>query len=196
MPSNARNKSRKKNRVEKACPDLNIENGEGFYAKIEKIIGGNRVLVKLHTGEEQIAIIMGRHKNKKWMRVGEYVLLNQYFEIQDVIRATHPKAVEANKYLKKLPGNEGIVFKDYSDGDGTDEEEEEEPDEEIKKMTMGSVEKTKKMLGRKEADKKRDLSRRGEKTFTDSNVLQSESLEINANKKSSADSDDIDIDAI
>lgn len=183
-------------RIERPIPNLDIENGEGFYAKIEKIVGGNRVAVELHTGEKQIATIMGRHRNKKWMRPGEYVLLNKYFEIEDIIRATHPKAAEANKYLKKISNDGGIVFKDYSDNEEeSDEDIDEEDLEDVKNPTMGSLEKTKQLLNRKEKVKERDQSRRTGKSYTSTEVLESESAALNS-VKGSINDDDINIDDI
>lgn len=200
MPSKKGDKGRKKHRIERPCPNLNIDNGEGYYAKIEKKMGGNRVLVELHTGEKHEAIIKGRDRNKKFMNVGEYVLLNDGFEIEAVIRATHPKASEATRYLKKI-SNGGIIFKDYSDDENESDEELEDIEEfEIKKTIMGSTDKTKKILQRKELNKQRDQARKTEKSFTNVDVLEAETYKINLNKKnkpSNSDSvGDIDIDTI
>jgi hypothetical protein len=118
------------------------------------------------------------------MRVGQQVLLNEFFEIEEVIRDTNIKAGEAEKLLRKNGLSAfGVSFQDYDSSDSESElEEDEKKDEDdlsgIKKGTFGDLEKTKKMLNRKEKVKEREVLRRTGKQYTDIDVLEIEKQNI------------------
>lgn len=191
-----RNKTGRK-KIERKIPDINVAAGEGYYATIEKIIGGNRLSVKLHTGEIHEAIIRGRDRNKNWMRVGQKVLLNEFFEIEEVIRDTNMKAGEAEKLLRKNGSSAfGVSFQDYDSSESESDSEEDEDDlSGIKKATFGDLEKTKKMLDRKEKVKEREALRRTGKQYTDIDVLEIEKQNI-AKITNDMNLDDFNIDDI
>lgn len=196
---NKRNKTGRK-RAERKMVEIDIESGEGFYGILESIIGGNKVSVKLHTGEVHEAMIRGRDRNKRWMKKGEILLLNKYFEIEEKITNTHPKAHEAEKYLRKTNGGSGIIFQDYDDEDSEgDYSSDEESDEESKtKKEAFGYQKTKQLLARKEKVKERESERKGGRVFTGEDVLERENVSTikNSNVMVGDDGEEINIDDI
>lgn len=195
-----RNKTHRK-KIERKIPDIDVSNGEGFYAVVEKIIGGNRILVKLHSGEEHEATIPGKYRNKVWLRAGSKVLLNESYEVAHIIRDTDANAAEAEKMLRKSNGdNGGIYFQDY-ESEESEEEELKDDALEIRKTTFGKLDKTKSLLAQKEKGKERDNSRKGGREFTSVEELERQTGELTTSitvsttvKKNNSDNVDSDVD--
>lgn len=113
-------KKYKSNRVRPANAHvtLDVEGGDGYFATVKKLMGGNKVMVELKDGSEQMAIIPGRMYKRRggWMRAGCELLINNDHEIVKVVRETDKDYTEA---AKKDDNND--IFGDNESEEETDD---------------------------------------------------------------------------
>ena len=74
--TNNKRKNKKKPNVEVKKRVLQIKDDFEDYAKITKMLGDRRVLLKLPDTTELIGIIPGRFRKRCWMKVGDIVLVS------------------------------------------------------------------------------------------------------------------------
>ena len=74
--TNNKRKNKKKPNVEVKKRVLQIKDDFEDYAKITKMLGDRRVLLKLPDTSELIGIIPGRFRKRCWMKVGNIVLVS------------------------------------------------------------------------------------------------------------------------
>ena len=79
-------KSRRDKIIVKKEVILDVENGDGYYGRVLKLLGTNRILVKLHNNTETQVTIPGRLYKKVWIKPDNYILVNNYMEIEKVYR--------------------------------------------------------------------------------------------------------------
>jgi translation initiation factor IF-1 len=139
---------------------VDLENGDRF-GTVLKLLGGNQVSVKNHTGLEETVLIPGRMRKKQWIKIGNIVSIGKDNEITSIVR----DGDKNHKNATSLVGTNGIPLDDDSGDDDEDEEAEEEG-------VSGIADKLKLKLSRREGEKQRDLTRKtGDRQFTDPNEL-------------------------
>jgi len=157
---------------------IDVDNGEGYYGKILKFIGGDQVLWFLHDGREETATIPGRMLGfRTKLSVGNTVLINLDMEIEELIRLTNNRTDEAISKFKS-----GIKESDLF-GENEVQEDGDIDDELMGMYANYRTEKVKstddklnKTLKFKEREKERDKTRKsGEgRQFTDPKILEAE----------------------
>lgn len=91
-------KRKKTNRViQKRDIKIDVDQGEGYYAHVDKIIGHNRIDVQLLNGNTTQAIIPGRMFKRIWIKVGNYIIINTDYEVVKIIFEGDP----LYQYVKK-----------------------------------------------------------------------------------------------
>ena len=81
---------------------IDVNDGTGYYAKVTKKYGNNRVGVKLNNGIESHAIIPGLFRKKVWIDVDHIVLINTDFEILKLIKEDDPEYQNAVNMFKTV----------------------------------------------------------------------------------------------
>jgi translation initiation factor IF-1 len=115
---------RVKTRPEKAIESVDVTEGEGFYARIKKRLGGKpaKFEVTLSNGTTSEVIVRGKMHKKVWINPGMLVLINNGQEIVKVIRETDKDAREANDMMGKVENNNS-VFSTFFANESSDDEE-------------------------------------------------------------------------
>ena len=126
---------RVKTRPEKAIESVDVTEGEGFYARIKKRLGGKpaKFEVTLSNGTTSEVIVRGKMHKKVWINPGMLVLVNSGQEIVKVIRETDKDAREANDMMGKVENNNSVfstffenclcLYLKNDDDDGQQQEE-------------------------------------------------------------------------
>jgi translation initiation factor IF-1 len=120
-------KKRKTNRVRnqpnRAEENINVEEGQGYYATIVKRLGGAPACFEatLSNGTMSIIQARGRMHKKQWMNAGDKVLVNNDGEIVRKVRDTDNDAIDAKKIMEKAENNKS-VFCTFVDDDSSDED--------------------------------------------------------------------------
>ena len=105
-------KNKKKGRIVIQESFVDVEKGEGFYGKVTKLLGLNRVTVLLNTGTEVQATFPGKFRKKIWIHLNNIVLLNETYEIMDVIKDSHKRYIEATDMLRKVTSTDDYFIRD------------------------------------------------------------------------------------
>lgn len=121
-------KKRKTNR-ERVQPkqdySINVEEGEGYFATVRRILGGNQVEVTLNNGTIGTVVIPGRMKKGRrggWIKQNMIVLVNTEHEILKIIRDSDKDSVTAHTMMDKVAAaKSGFCFYDDSSSDDDDE---------------------------------------------------------------------------
>lgn len=125
------------------------------YAKINKVLGDNRVDVLLHDGQQRQVVIPGRYKKKVWFKPGDYACVLED-EIQWKVTESKEQSVVTKKFntLDKTKGEDnGFVYEnDFTESD-SDDDNNEENNEKYKKMCKQSLN----VVKNKEPDKDIDF---------------------------------------
>jgi initiation factor 1A len=111
-------KKTKKIREQKSVPI----NENDYYGIVLKIIGGNRISVKLDDDRIDVAIIPGRFRKKLWLNPQDKIRLNSG-EVVAKIFATDKDAQEANN---RLSSKNDIFYEDEIDNSDDDEDDDED----------------------------------------------------------------------
>ena len=143
--------------------DIDVEKGEGFYGTVIKILGDNRLLVNLNNGIEAQATFSGKFRKKVWIKIGNIVLLNESYEVQQIVNDINKRSIEANSMMRKAAS-----LDDYF---GTNEDD---VDDEVD-IEFGHVEKVE-----RKSKQEKTLTKRGggERTFTDVDELKKDTVEL------------------
>ncbi len=165
-----RKKTRRDKTVIKKEVVMDVENGDGYYAKVLKLLGTNRVLVKLHNNIEAQVTIPGRLYKKVWIKPDNYILVNNYMEIEKVYNDLDKDTDHVKKVFIQKTG--------------------EESSEQI--ITLPKVETSK--IERQEKEKARQISRSEGRHFTNPDEL--EKQVINKNNDDSSENSEYDISKI
>jgi initiation factor 1A len=171
----------KTNRVKGAKREVivDVENGDKF-GTVEKILGGNQVLIKNHTGLLETVYIRGRMKKKQWIKIGNIVSINDQNEITSIVREGDKNSRGAAELINKSDNN-GIYFNNSDSDSDDDDNDENNIDDNDDKNSLTIGDKNKLKLTRKEKDKQRDISRRIDKNdrqYTESKELDKDCSEI------------------
>lgn len=113
--------------------EINVINGEGFYGKIKKRLGGKpaQFEIVLSNGTTTVGIVRGKLHKKVWVNIGNLVLLNQDLEIVKILKETDKDVKLAHELMNKVE-NETAIFSSYFNHDvPSDEETEDEDDVEL-----------------------------------------------------------------
>lgn len=143
---------------------VNVDNGEGYYAVVNSICGGNIIEVTTHTNETKQAMIPGRMRKgrgRNWINKGNIILINKDYEVMEIIRDDDKRSRDAKLKLKI---NTDDVFDDVVD-------------DEIEDIKQN----------KKELEKKRDKLYKQERNFTDDTILKKDTQDINNNKSFNID---------
>jgi len=151
---------------------LDVENGDGYYGKVLKLLGTNRVLVKLHNNIETQVTIPGRLYKRVWIKPDHYILVNNLMEIEKVYNDFDKDTSEVKRVFGEKTG--------------------EDSSEQITTIHKVSD------LERKQEDKLRYLSRSEGRHFTNPEELEKQDKQDKQDKQNKEDSniDDFDISQI
>jgi translation initiation factor 1A len=124
---------RVRERPDKKIEVVDVSAGEGFFAKVEKKLGGKpaQIEVTLNNGTKSIAFVRGKMHKKVWINIGMIVLVNKDMEIIKIIRDSDKDVIKATEMLDKVSSN-NINYVDIyasSNEDSSDDESDEESDE-------------------------------------------------------------------
>jgi len=103
---------------------LDVENGDGFYATVKRILGGNKVEVTLNNGTIGTVSIPGRMKKGRrggWIRQDAYILVNKDNEIEKIIRNNDKDAALAHSMMDRAAGNRSGF--NFYENDSSDDDE-------------------------------------------------------------------------
>jgi initiation factor 1A len=110
-------KNKKKGRIVIHDTLIDVEKGEGFYGKVVKLLGLNRVMILLNTGTEVQATFPGKFRKKLWIHVNNIVLVNESYEILDLIKDSHKRYVEATNMMRKVTSLDDYFLREKTDAD-------------------------------------------------------------------------------
>jgi translation initiation factor IF-1 len=115
---------RDKSRPEKKLEIVNVAEGEGFYARIKKRLGGKpaKFEIALSNGTSGEAIARGKMHKKVWINPGMLVLINSGNEIIKVIRESDKDAKEAGEMMGKVE-NANSVFSTFFVNESSDDDD-------------------------------------------------------------------------
>jgi translation initiation factor IF-1 len=108
-------KNKKKGRIVIQDTLIDVEKGEGFYGKVIKLLGLNRVMILLNTGSEVQATFPGKFRKKLWIHINNIVLVNESYEILDLIKDSHKRFVEATTMLRKITSLDDYFIREKTD---------------------------------------------------------------------------------
>lgn len=128
--------NKRRGRVVIKDSDIDVEKGEGFYGTVIKLLGDNRLQVNLNNGTEAQATFSGKFRKKIWIKIGNIVLLNDAFEVQQIINDVNKRSVEAHTMMRKAASLEDYYAREEVDDDDEEYEEDiKEVIEEVKKVS-------------------------------------------------------------
>jgi initiation factor 1A len=170
--SNKKSNKSRRGRVTIKNSDIDVEKGEGFYGTVIKLLGDNRLLVNLNNGIEAQATFSGKFRKKIWIKIGNIVLLNESYEVQQIINDENKRSIEANNMMRKVTSIDDY-FKN-NDDDDDDDDDDEEDDKIVKKQN------TEIKIDRKSKQEK-TLTKRGGgvKIFSDPEQIKKDMEEFN-----------------
>jgi translation initiation factor IF-1 len=115
---------RVKTRPEKVIESVNVLEGEGFYARVKKRLGGKpaKFEVVLSNGTTSEVIARGKMHKKVWINPGMLVLVNSGNEIVKIIKENDKDAREANDIMSKVE-NTNSVFSTFFSNNSSDDED-------------------------------------------------------------------------
>ena len=152
-----------KQKIERKIEELDVEAGEGYYGTVMRLLGGNRIEAKLHTGGIVQARIPGIMYKKRgnWMKVGAIIQLDgadDFYEVIRIVKDANNDAEQAKEIISKSNNNNDI----FGDGKSEDDNDDEldkliNPNIVLKKQGV-SAEKTMLTLKRKEDQKSRTIA--------------------------------------
>lgn len=107
---------------------INVDEGEGYFATVLEIQGGNKVKVKLNNGTEETVTIPGRMKKGRrgnWIKVNMVVLVSTDHEIMKILRETDKDITIARNMLDKVSGSKSYFNfnNDSSSDDDSDNDD-------------------------------------------------------------------------
>lgn len=117
-----KNKTRRERIRPKKDYTTNVAEGDGYYAKVIKRLGGNQLRVKLSNGTEDTVVIPGRLYKKQWIKQDMIVLVNNENEIIKIIRDNDKDATTAHDAIDKLDKNKTSIniYQESSSDDDDD----------------------------------------------------------------------------
>jgi translation initiation factor IF-1 len=122
-------KKRKTNRVRvqpKQDYSNNVEEGEGYFATVRRILGGNQVEVMLSNGTIETVAIPGRMRKGRrggWIKQNMLVNVNTENEILNIIKDADKNSVAAHTMMDKVAAaKSGFCF--YEDDSSSDDDDE------------------------------------------------------------------------
>ena len=165
-----KNKSnRDRKRPKKATEKIDVQTGEGYYAKIRKRLGGAPAEFEalLHDGSIHNIQIRGRMRKKEWVNCGMIVLINKDYEIVKIIKDYDQEYSIANRMIETTQKDK-IAYNFIEDDEDSDEEyeeielktndekKEEIDDSDLMKMINPNRKKNKILLDEEEFDEESD----------------------------------------
>lgn len=119
---------------------INVEEGEGYYATVNKIVGGNQVEVTLNNGTVTNVIIPGRMKRGRkqgWIRQNMTVLVNTENEILKIVRDNDKDAVTAHNMMNRVASSRSAL--NFYESDSTSDDENEDTQNTQQSKTQSTV---------------------------------------------------------
>jgi translation initiation factor IF-1 len=119
-------KKRKTNRernIPKKEYSVNVEEGEGYYAIVRRILGGNQVEVTMNNGTIDVVTIPGRMRKGRrgcWIKQDAKILVNADKEILKIVRDTDKEAIIVRNVLNRATGGNSY----FNGSDSSDDEDE------------------------------------------------------------------------
>lgn len=162
-----------KQHFEKKIEEFDVESGGNYYAEVTRLLGGNRIEAKLHTGNIVQARIPGIMYKKKgnWMKVGTTIFINginDFYEVIRIVKDSNNDATKAKSMISKS-NNSIDIFGDEEKSDTEDDLENfVNPN-----INTQPIDKTIVNMKRKEDDKERTITNSKEKNRQFSNHITS-----------------------
>ena len=122
--------NKRRGRVVIKDSDIDVEKGEGYYGTVIKLLGDNRLQVNLNNGTEAQATFSGKFRKKIWIKIGNIVLLNESYEVQQIINDVNKRSVEAHTMMRKAAS-----LDDYYMREGEEDNDENEEIEVVEKVS-------------------------------------------------------------
>jgi hypothetical protein len=116
--------NRVRDKPNRAIESVDVDAGEGFYARIIKRLGGKpaQFEVTLSNGTTDTIISRGRMHKKQWINPGMLVLVNNGKEIIKIVREVDNDAKDANKIMNKVENNDKNVFCTFFNDESSDDD--------------------------------------------------------------------------
>ena len=129
--------NRVRDKPNRAIESVDVDAGEGFYARIIKRLGGKpaQFEVTLSNGTTDTIISRGRMHKKQWINPGMLVLVNSGKEIVKIVKEADNDAKDANKIMNKVENNDKNIFCTFFNDESSDDD-----DIDLNKMTPDSDE--------------------------------------------------------
>lgn len=171
----------------RAPSTIDVDAGEGYYAKVKKLMGDNNVMLLLHNGKEELGTIPGRMIKRVWIKPGFLVLVDKDKQIEEIIRPGCDREADARKKLG-MTSTEMFSFFDEN------EEEDDGEDIDMKLSDINRSKPSKEKLKEQNINRQKSISEG--RHFTDPLVLQKTDLPKPIEPESDDDDKPINIDDI
>lgn len=147
---------------------IDIEKGEGFYGIVTKLLGDNRLIASLNNGSEVQVTFGNKFRKKIWFKLGDIVLINDSYEIEQRIDKDNKRLFEAQIMMNKISTTSSFFKKD--------EEEEEDGffDSDVEHNVLEK--KISKPVNKSKQEKTMTKRGGGEKIFTDPEELKKDNI--------------------